>query len=233
MIDFERNGLRGLKRPAEKYQIEIQEPMEKKESRYLQHVLIWLFAAIIVTGVVYLYGSSLKGSRFAKKALGLLDSDVSLTGIIYSEGDPVAMVNSKLVREGDVVDEVKVVKIHKCSVDFERSGKKWSQSLPAGEEGVHSGKGIVPVLLVLGSEGCPPCRKMKPILKKLKSKYKKKFQVKYIDVWKNTAAGSQYGVRAIPTQIFYDGRGREVFRHVGFYSKDQILAVWREIGVKL
>jgi len=74
---------------------------------------------------------------------------------------------------------------------------------------------------------------MKPILNKLKSKYAKKFEVKYIDVQKNRAAGTKYGVRAIPTQIFYDSKGREVFRNVGFCSENEILAVWRDIGVKL
>jgi len=52
-------------------------------------------------------------------------------------------------------------------------------------------------------------------------------------VWQDRAAGAKYGVRAIPTQIFFDSKGREVFRHVGFYSKRDILTTWKKIGVKL
>lgn len=233
MSDFEQNGLWGLQRLVEKDQGKIQEQMEKKESRYLPQVLILVFAAIVVISIAYLFGPSVKGIWLTEKAVGFLNGDVSLTGIIYSEDNPAAIVNSKIVHEGDVVGDVKVVKIHKDSVDLERAERRWSQSLPAAEEGVHSGSSGLPVLLVLGSEGCAPCRRMKPILKELKSKYAKKFEVKYIDVWKNRAAATEYGVRAIPTQIFYDSKGREVFRHVGFYSRNEILAVWRDIGIKL
>ncbi len=37
----------------------------------------------------------------------------------------------------------------------------------------------------------------------------------------------------IPTQIFYDADGKERFRHVGFFGKDDILAKWKELGVNL
>lgn len=98
------------------------------------------------------------------------------------------------------------------------------------EKGVSSG---LPMLLELGSHKCPPCRQMIPILDELRAKYAAKFQIKYIDVRKNGAAASEYGVRKIPTQIFYDRNGKEVFRHVGFYSKKDILATWLKLGIKL
>jgi thioredoxin 1 len=37
----------------------------------------------------------------------------------------------------------------------------------------------------------------------------------------------------IPTQIFYDADGRDLFRHVGFFAKEDILAKWKELGVEL
>ncbi len=72
-----------------------------------------------------------------------------------------------------------------------------------------------------------------PILNELRDEYAGKFQIRHINVWKYRAAGAKYGVRAIPTQIFFDNKGREVFRHVGFYRKKDILATWKKIGVKL
>jgi thioredoxin 1 len=89
------------------------------------------------------------------------------------------------------------------------------------------------VLLQLGSKKCPPCKQMMPILDELRAEYSKKFQIRYIDVWQDTAAGAKYGVNKIPTQIFYDRKGNEVFRHVGFYSKKDILGTWIKLGVKL
>jgi len=58
-------------------------------------------------------------------------------------------------------------------------------------------------------------------------------KVDSIDVWKNPDAAKQYGIRIIPTQIFYDASGREVFRHVGFFPKKDILAKWKELGIPI
>lgn len=89
----------------------------------------------------------------------------------------------------------------------------------------------LPRLLDLGAGKCIPCKMMMPILDEIKEEYKGKLQVDFIDVWQNPDAGKSYGVRMIPTQIFYDANGKELFRHEGFFSKDDILAKWKELGV--
>ncbi len=89
----------------------------------------------------------------------------------------------------------------------------------------------LPKLLDLGADKCIPCKQMAPILEELRVEYADVFDVVFIDVWKNTAEADKYGIRIIPTQIFYDANGRELFRHTGFYSKEQILAKWRQLGV--
>ncbi len=91
----------------------------------------------------------------------------------------------------------------------------------------------LPRLVDLGADKCIPCKKMMPILEELKTTYADQFQVEFIDVWKNPTAGEQYEVKVIPTQIFYDAAGQERFRHTGFFSKEEILAKWRELGVEL
>ena len=52
-------------------------------------------------------------------------------------------------------------------------------------------------------------------------------------MWQNPDAGKQYGIEVIPTQIFYDATGKELFRHIGFFAKEDILAKWKELGVEL
>jgi thioredoxin 1 len=37
----------------------------------------------------------------------------------------------------------------------------------------------------------------------------------------------------IPTQIFYGADGRELARHEGFMSREEILAQWKAVGVEL
>ncbi len=74
---------------------------------------------------------------------------------------------------------------------------------------------------------------MTPVLDELKTTCAGKLEVVFIDVRDNPQAGQQYGIRTIPTQIFYDAAGKELFRHEGFFAKDEILAKWKELGVQL
>jgi thioredoxin 1 len=88
-----------------------------------------------------------------------------------------------------------------------------------------------PKLLDLGSKKCIPCKKMAPILEELKKEYAGQFDVEFIDVneKENAAAAKTYEIDTIPTQIFFDAAGKELFRHVGFFSKEEILAKWKEL----
>jgi thioredoxin 1 len=75
----------------------------------------------------------------------------------------------------------------------------------------------------LGARSCIPCKMMAPILDELEKEYQGKAAVIFIDVWQNEDAGKRYGVRAIPTQIFFDRKGKEVSRHTGFMEKQAII----------
>lgn len=89
----------------------------------------------------------------------------------------------------------------------------------------------LPRLVDLGAGKCIPCKAMKPILDDLTANYAETFKTEFIDVWENEAAGKAYGVKMIPTQIFFGADGKELFRHEGFMSKEDILGKWKEFGV--
>jgi len=91
----------------------------------------------------------------------------------------------------------------------------------------------LPRLIDLGADKCIPCKAMAPILEGLKKEYAGRMDVEFIDVWKNPDAGKAYAIEMIPTQIFFDAAGKELFRHVGFYGKEDILGKWTELGVEL
>ncbi len=91
----------------------------------------------------------------------------------------------------------------------------------------------LPRLVDLGADRCVPCKMMAPILAELETEYAGRLDVQFIDVWKNPDAGEPYGIKLIPTQIFLAADGTELFRHEGFFAKDDILAKWRELGVTL
>lgn len=89
----------------------------------------------------------------------------------------------------------------------------------------------LPRLVDLGAGKCSSCKMMSAVLDELKITYAGKLNVVFIDVWENEQAAKQYDIRMIPTQIFYDAEGKELFRHEGFFAKEDILAKWKELGV--
>ena len=91
----------------------------------------------------------------------------------------------------------------------------------------------LPRLIDLGADKCIPCKMMAPILEELKKEYTGRLEVEFVDVWKNSAEAERYGIKLIPTQIFFDASGKERFRHEGFMSKEDILAKWKELGIEL
>lgn len=83
-------------------------------------------------------------------------------------------------------------------------------------------KGMV-TMVDLGAKSCLPCKLMAPILAELTTEYKGRAAIIFIDVWEQPEAAKRFQVSLIPTQIFYDRNGREVYRHAGFMDKQTIV----------
>jgi thioredoxin 1 len=84
----------------------------------------------------------------------------------------------------------------------------------------------------LGAKTCIPCKMMAPILEELQEEYKGRAEIIFIDVWEEEAMAKKFKVAAIPTQVFYDKSGVEVFRHMGFMDKDSIVKKLAELQVR-
>ncbi len=97
------------------------------------------------------------------------------------------------------------------------------------DEARRSGK---PSLVDFGAGGCGPCDRMTPILDELGKTYQEQCNVLFASVRDNPILGYRYGIRAIPVQVFFDAQGREVYRHVGFFSRTQIVVKLAALGVK-
>lgn len=89
----------------------------------------------------------------------------------------------------------------------------------------------LPRMLELGSVGCRPCDMMAPLIEELKKEYAGHLSVEFYDVRKDPTPAREYRIRVIPTQIFLDAGGNEVFRHEGYLPKEEILAVLDEMEV--
>jgi thioredoxin 1 len=90
----------------------------------------------------------------------------------------------------------------------------------------------LPKLLDFGRGICIPCKKMAPILKELSEEYKGRVVIKVIEVYEDRELTEANKIRLIPTQIFFDSKNQEVFRHEGFMDKEQIKKVFDKMGVK-
>ncbi len=89
----------------------------------------------------------------------------------------------------------------------------------------------LPRFLELGSKGCRPCDMMTPILEELRKEYPGRLSVEFYDVRIDPTPARQYGIRVIPTQIFLDAQGKEIFRHEGYFPKESILPILTQMGV--
>jgi thioredoxin 1 len=100
----------------------------------------------------------------------------------------------------------------------------------SGGAGAQAAVSGLPLMVDVGADKCIPCKMMAPTLEDLKKNYSQSVQIKFVDVWKNPGAEKPYRVRVIPTQIFYDPSGKELFRHEGYYAKEDILGKLKELG---
>ena len=85
----------------------------------------------------------------------------------------------------------------------------------------------------LGSVKCIPCKKMQPVMKAIEEKYGDQIEVVFYDVWipEQSKYAEEYDIRLIPTQVFLDKDGNEIFRHEGFFPEESIDKFLREQGL--
>lgn len=89
-----------------------------------------------------------------------------------------------------------------------------------------------PTVADFGARTCIPCKKMAPLLEELNLELQGRANVLFTDVWAAQSLAKQYRVQMIPTQIFFDTSGKEIKRHMGFLSKDDILKELKAAGLK-
>jgi thioredoxin 1 len=81
-----------------------------------------------------------------------------------------------------------------------------------------------PMVVDFGANSCIPCRQLRPILQKIRQAYTGKIEVQVIDIRYNKQLADEYKIQVIPTVVFFDRTGKEVFRHQGFMNEESIKA---------
>jgi len=120
-----------------------------------------------------------------------------------------------------------------CPVDFSEHSERALRvgPRPGSDFGAcrMSGK---PTLADFGAGTCEQCKKQAPVLDEVAQSYQGEANVVYVDVNAYPALAQRWGIKAIPTQIFFDAKGQEASRHIGFYPPEKIAAEFAKLGVK-
>lgn len=103
---------------------------------------------------------------------------------------------------------------------------------PKTEAISNSGEAIV-TFIELGSVNCIPCKKMQPIMKSIEQKYGEQVKVIFYDVNKEPDRAGEYKIQLIPTQVFLDKNGKEIYRHEGYYPEKEIDKLLQSHGLKV
>ena len=152
--------------------------------------------------------------------------------------DQVAPVIEQIIREGKQQEEVgkyvnELRNAAKVEIDQDRL-KKIAAKPPESNTEEDFKKAVIggkPLLVDFGANSCVPCRQMRPILKEVSNEYAEKAAVLVIDVYKYQNLAREYKIQMIPTLVFFDPKGKEVFRYVGVMDKEKIVAKLKEIGM--
>lgn len=151
--------------------------------------------------------------------------------------DEVSPMIEQIIREGKQQEEMKQyvtelrasAKVETDQIRLQKIASKPPES-DTEEDFKKALAGGKSFLVDFGANSCLPCRQLRPILKEIGKEYAGKAQILVIDVYKYQHLAKEYKIQALPTLVFFDNKGKEVFRHPGAMNKDQIVAKLKEIG---
>lgn len=78
------------------------------------------------------------------------------------------------------------------------------------------------IFVELGSTTCVPCKQMEKVLDVTKEKYGEQIEIIFFDIMKNRQKAKEFNVKIMPTQVFLDVDGNEIYRHIGFFPQQQL-----------
>lgn len=99
---------------------------------------------------------------------------------------------------------------------------------PLGEEARAAGK---PLIVDFGMTRCLQCIEQSKTMDEVKDIIGDRVLLKFVHVGKEEELAEAYKVLLIPTLVYFDAQGKEVFRNVGQMKKEPMLAKARQLGL--
>jgi thioredoxin 1 len=102
------------------------------------------------------------------------------------------------------------------------------QPLPTQAQGSAPPQGQ-PALYEFGAKYCIPCKEMQKVMAELKPQYSDQVELRMVYADEERPLFKEYQIVAIPTQVFLDAAGKEVDRHLGALSKEEVIKKLKEL----
>jgi thioredoxin 1 len=87
------------------------------------------------------------------------------------------------------------------------------------------------LIVEFGGEYCIPCMKMQPVLQDLQVALGKKARIHNFWIQQHPEVARQHRIMAMPTQVIFNPKGEEVYRHMGYFAPDAFHAELTRLGL--
>lgn len=102
------------------------------------------------------------------------------------------------------------------------------QILPAGSQILAPAQNR-PAIYEFARKLCPICHQMEEVLKAVQEVYAGQFELRLLFIDDDIKLFRRFNIAIVPTQVFLDASGKEVFRHEGLQSREQLEKKLREL----
>jgi len=110
------------------------------------------------------------------------------------------------------------------------SGPVGAADDPLGDTARGAGK---PLIVDFGMTRCLQCIQQGKTMDRLKETLGESVLLQFVHIGEQEAMASVYKVMLIPTLVYFDAQGQEVFRNVGQMEHDEMVTKARELGLIL
>jgi thioredoxin 1 len=86
-----------------------------------------------------------------------------------------------------------------------------------------------PAIIEFARPLCPICKEMEGILLEVKARYREQLEIRFAYIEPDEYLFRKFHIIIVPTQVFLDADGKEVYRNEGKFPKDRLINKLKEL----